>query len=56
MHNHFITKCKICGIVISQCRCMSKDKTEILEVCDDCLKENLLKEYLKHQNESKEIK
>ena len=36
MHNHFITKCKICKVIISQCRCVSKDKTETWGVCDEC--------------------
>lgn len=33
---HFKKVCKKCGVVISQCRCPSKDKTLIYEVCDDC--------------------
>lgn len=36
-HNHFIKKCS-CGKVISQCRCMAKDKTVLLEEngCAEC--------------------
>ena len=36
-HNHFIKKCS-CGKVISQCRCMAKDKQVLLEEngCAEC--------------------
>ena len=36
MHNHMITKCSECDTVISQCRCMSKDKSVTYELCDEC--------------------
>lgn len=35
-HGHFICYCSKCEKVISQCRCMSKDKEVRYEVCDDC--------------------
>lgn len=36
-HGHYIKRCS-CGAVISQCRCMSKDKEETVEVdgCNTC--------------------
>jgi len=36
MHSHQITRCSNCNTVISQCRCMSKDKTVVYELCSDC--------------------
>ena len=33
---HFIEKCRECGTVISQCRCMSKDKTVRYGICNKC--------------------
>jgi hypothetical protein len=46
--SHFIKKCKICGQVIVQCRCISENKTIIYDTCDECKKlerkENLYKE------------
>lgn len=38
MSGHFIEKCKYCSKVISQCRCMDKNKAVILSICDDCKK------------------
>lgn len=35
-HNHKIIKCSVCTTIISQCRCMSKDKVTELIVCDAC--------------------
>lgn len=35
--SHFIKKCKSCGAVITQCRCMSKDKKIEWIYCGDCL-------------------
>ncbi len=40
-HGHFIEKCKICKIVISQCRCMATDKSERWSVCLKCSKERV---------------
>lgn len=34
--NHYIIKCKICSTVISQCRCMAKDKEVRLAICAEC--------------------
>lgn len=36
--SHFIEKCIDCNIVISQCRCPSKDKQLRLTVCVHCQK------------------
>lgn len=36
--SHYIKKCKICKKVISQCRCMSCNKTEIFDICNECKK------------------
>lgn len=36
MHSHHIKKCSSCDKIISQCRCMSKDKTITYELCDKC--------------------
>jgi len=33
---HFIKLCKICGEVISQCRCISKDKVKFYGICKKC--------------------
>lgn len=33
---HFIEVCKVCGEVICQCRCMSRDKKKTLGVCEKC--------------------
>ncbi len=34
---HFIEKCKYCGVVISQCRCMDCNKETVMSVCGKCL-------------------
>ena len=34
--NHFIERCKKCNTVISQCRCMSQEKTQVFGVCKKC--------------------
>ena len=36
MGDHFIEKCKECGTVISQCRCMDQNKRVILNTCESC--------------------
>lgn len=36
MNGHYIQKCRICGTVISQCRCPSKDKEERWGYCEKC--------------------
>ena len=36
MGEHFITVCKDCKSIISQCRCMVLDKTITYDVCDEC--------------------
>jgi hypothetical protein len=35
---HYIERCKVCGVIISQCRCPSKDKEEWLSICLECAK------------------
>jgi hypothetical protein len=35
--SHFKIVCKICKKIITQCRCPSKDKLTIFEICDECL-------------------
>lgn len=35
-HGHSRTVCKECDKIISQCRCMSKDKTTTYDTCDAC--------------------
>lgn len=37
--SHFKVICEKCGTVISQCRCMSCDKTTTYEICDKCKKQ-----------------
>jgi len=32
---HFLTRCKVCGIVISQCRCIGH-KVITWEICKKC--------------------
>jgi hypothetical protein len=34
--SHYIEKCRACGTVMGQCRCMSKDKTVRLSLCGRC--------------------
>ena len=34
--SHYIKICKICGTVISQCRCMSCEKTRQEGICKKC--------------------
>lgn len=36
--SHFIEKCQYCEKVISQCRCIGRDKIVRFSVCEDCLK------------------
>lgn len=33
---HSIVKCRACGKVISQCRCMSEHKSVVWSLCDAC--------------------
>ena len=35
-HGHFIKYCKVCGRVISQCRCMARDKETLYGICEEC--------------------
>lgn len=37
-YTHKLVKCKECGKTISNCRCMSPNKTVVYEICDDCKK------------------
>lgn len=37
MSLHFITFCRVCGIVVAQCRCPSKEKAVSYITCDKCL-------------------
>jgi hypothetical protein len=56
---HSITICENCGIVITQCKCISKNKTVILDLCHKCQKEiaaNHLKKFMnvdKEKNDNK---
>lgn len=34
--SHFKKVCEICKKVITQCRCLSKNKEIIYEICDEC--------------------
>lgn len=36
MHAHGILKCRYCNIVITQCRCIDKNKEVRLTVCAKC--------------------
>lgn len=47
MHNHIIVKCKECGIIIRQCRCMGEGKTIELDMCDECINKSNDKEKTK---------
>lgn len=33
---HFIKRCSVCDKVISQCRCMDKNKLVVYDTCDEC--------------------
>ena len=33
---HFIKKCRLCAVVISQCRCPSLDKQSLFGICQKC--------------------
>jgi len=33
---HFIKKCRLCSVVISQCRCPSLDKQLLFGICQEC--------------------
>jgi hypothetical protein len=41
MSEHFIVKCKNCGSIISQCRCMDLNKTVRYSTCDKCANKNI---------------
>lgn len=43
MHGHFITICRKCNTVISQCRCVSNDKTIKNGLCNKCAEEEATK-------------
>ena len=47
MAEHYIEVCKICGKVISQCRCISLDKQKRYDICSDCEKSENLHERIK---------
>lgn len=36
--SHYVVTCKICGGIISQCRCPSSEKPVTYDVCDNCKK------------------
>lgn len=36
MQNHFILKCRKCGVVIAQCRCADPYKEVEYTLCEDC--------------------
>lgn len=35
-HIHEIVRCRVCGTVVQQCRCIAQDKPERLVVCGEC--------------------
>lgn len=35
---HHILKCKECGEVISECKCLTNEKPTYYDICDKCLK------------------
>lgn len=37
--SHYIRKCAVCGVVISQCSCMTLDKTVSWGICDKCIQQ-----------------
>lgn len=37
---HSIVKCKACGKVISQCRCLNANKPVVWSVCDKCKRDS----------------
>lgn len=41
MSDHFIEKCEKCEKVVSQCRCMSPNKTIRWTICDECRRKTL---------------
>ena len=38
-HGHSKTVCAVCNIVMTQCRCMAKDKIVKYDVCGSCVQE-----------------
>lgn len=39
MSEHFMKQCKVCYKIMGQCRCPSKDKRIIWDLCEDCKKD-----------------
>lgn len=51
MHSsHSITRCSICDTVISQCRCMSQDKTVTYAICNKCREEETTEDQVRYSN------
>ena len=54
MSKHFKVICKDCGIIISQCRCISRDKVVSYGLCQKC-EEHVLAEHLNRSDAHKEF-
>ena len=48
-HGHSKTVCRRCDLIITQCRCMSKDKTVKHDLCRKC-KDEVAVEWLLERN------
>jgi len=48
-HGHSKTVCGRCDLMITQCRCMSKDKTILYDLCKKC-KDEVAVEWLERNN------
>ena len=44
MTEHYVKVCTRCGAIIAQCRCDSKDKLLVEDICEKCKKEGVEKE------------
>lgn len=40
-NGHFIEKCKVCGVTITQCRCMDPNKEVRYSICGACQKKQI---------------
>ncbi len=48
--SHFIRKCKVCGVVVAQCRCPDRNKFVELVVCDNCIDKDTIDPTLQPQS------
>ena len=55
MSKHFKVICKDCGIIISQCRCISRDKVVSYGLCQKC-EEHALAEHLNRDEALNKLK